>query len=1157
MRKEYSIIYTFDTREEADIFFENRESKDHCFFKIKGNDSKLYFLNDFTNNVITINAGGTGGNLYDQISDSPVVDVNEVDNIGEGYFVIASESGEETLKIKISDFIKVLTISLTGLKEIKFITSSRNFEPDDENKTLIVGNDNAEVFLSMPEAQIFSGGTLKLLFFTPGAFNMVAGQPLIYPLSKQTPANDQDSQGEFLDLFTFPDDNNISGMALISSSTGFFIDPRDNKTKTVGKYVFDKLGSASSQFPNGIELITESRPYLSSDAGKLLILATPGIQVGFSNGIPFNPGETVSIMSGAFDNSFQLYEEGPFIKMVEGTEGLPGAEIVKLECVDAYEQKLMVCTSTFIIDDAGQLKTGNRYLFDHTGGSVYQQIIDSTYIAPQEITGDELVGLGISEQSALGQIPLKYINGIITIHYGAAEILIANNKLQTGRTYIISDKEGQPELIATSTNTFAMEGNGIFPVVDFDNKGIYTGYTANIQANTHFSGNGLDDLEIIGSYNGNLDEGNEFYVQVAEEKCQRISFANVTNGALSQGNTLFGNEGSEGTIIELHDDYLIVKMVDGNFQTDTHVVTDTNVEFDINGAGDIADYFTLQSNNTVEYHIMETIGVPIFGTNLSYKTALLGHTKNNGWDFKIEGPNYGFWNVEREKDILTIEIARKVRFYTNNTGDLFNGANARTNNSRGLVYSVSANIYIEYIVLEGNPDGNIWMEDLDNPGTYYDIISQEESPQGTFSPDESLYSETGVTCIIESIDIDNKYVVNNISEGTFKNSRWIRGNSSTYGVLNNYSLRAKTGDVFIYNNAHYLVSDNNYFSGNTPNINDDAYQLIAKNNNPYFGGYLADNEKIIYDFVNDDLKWRMDKFGNKIPKNSFETFQWGDEKITDVVIESENTFITTINNIGNISGKSKGNNANINLDNNTGNIFFDITGNSQNLYIPNNDCDTQVHLIGWNVGLYGPNMGGGEKVFYLYNSSYVNTGFALGTIKARYYDQCMVDHSGNRGEILWAEFSKGTQCNLSLQENAYHRYNKYSAQGSYVFPETESYEYKELTNSNSTFNITALTGGEEGEIYVSNFAGIINVHFNGIINKITGGSTMFPITIMPDNECNITIQNTDYSSIDTGLIVMESSNNLELIGRNEGFSDFIIIKGGQNDSFRQIGGSKL
>lgn len=61
MRKEYPIFYTFDSRQEADTFFDHRESKDHCFFKIKGDDTKIYFINDFTNNIITISSGGGGG----------------------------------------------------------------------------------------------------------------------------------------------------------------------------------------------------------------------------------------------------------------------------------------------------------------------------------------------------------------------------------------------------------------------------------------------------------------------------------------------------------------------------------------------------------------------------------------------------------------------------------------------------------------------------------------------------------------------------------------------------------------------------------------------------------------------------------------------------------------------------------------------------------------------------------------------------------------------------------------------------------------------------------------------------------------------------------------------------------------------------------------
>ena len=68
MKKEFGIIYEFNTKQEADLYFEKSYIKRNIFYKIQ-ETNKLYFIDDNTNIEIPLNSSGAIPTALSQLSE--------------------------------------------------------------------------------------------------------------------------------------------------------------------------------------------------------------------------------------------------------------------------------------------------------------------------------------------------------------------------------------------------------------------------------------------------------------------------------------------------------------------------------------------------------------------------------------------------------------------------------------------------------------------------------------------------------------------------------------------------------------------------------------------------------------------------------------------------------------------------------------------------------------------------------------------------------------------------------------------------------------------------------------------------------------------------------------------------------------------------------
>lgn len=139
--------------------------------------------------------------------------------------------------------------SLAFGKEMMFISQSQEFTSDMENKFIVCSNnDSTPIILTMPDAQIFSGGTSFIIFITPGGFNLRYNTPIKYVQHKTSAGNDFNSLAELYELFTYNDDEfEISGIAVIGTSAPFYTDENDGKQKSGNLYFKDILDTVAGK----------------------------------------------------------------------------------------------------------------------------------------------------------------------------------------------------------------------------------------------------------------------------------------------------------------------------------------------------------------------------------------------------------------------------------------------------------------------------------------------------------------------------------------------------------------------------------------------------------------------------------------------------------------------------------------------------------------------------------------------------------------------------------------------------------------------------------------------------------------------------------------------------------------------------------------------
>ena len=442
--------------------------------------------------------------------------------------------------------------------------------------------------------------------------------------------------------------------------------------------------------------------------------------------------------------------------------------------------------------------------------------------------------------------------------------------------------------------------------------------------------------------------------------------------------------------------------------------------------------------------------------------------------------NRGIWAAPYEVSNITYTYLYQMTMSVTSETGFSIGDLARTNNSTGIISGVSAGTIV-YSVLTGDTDGNIWITDT-TTDTTTDILSQVANT-GRFTNSETVIGDNGATGYIIT-DYDGEMAIYTVS-GDFTSATTIYGSSS-------YNSATKTGytpsfyqngRMIIWNNNHYLVSDQNAFNSGDPNYNTAAYTLLSKSIET---GYILEWSDIEYDFVQDEIFWITDKRGNRISMfaSNYSEFQWGDDKISDYVVETYNGYINTLNNTGTITGRQIGINTFVYLPNNTGNIYADVNGTYQALYAPENTGNIEAHVRGFSSGLDANSNSGDIKV-YIEDSSYVYAGGNSGDIYSKYSDESFVSHYTNGGDIMGCNFSSfGSYwelCLLSLHVGQSHFECVYSnSLNNFTFPGNISYSNCILTNTESTFYadlfIDMVFSNNQLDLSSYNYCGIINLH---------------------------------------------------------------------------------
>ena len=341
----------------------------------------------------------------------------------------------------------------------------------------------------------------------------------------------------------------------------------------------------------------------------------------------------------------------------------------------------------------------------------------------------------------------------------------------------------------------------------------------------------------------------------------------------------------------------------------------------------------------------------------------------------------------------------------------------------------------------------------------------------------------------------------------------IIGFNSWQNMWNSTSeLSYSNGDVVIWNNNHYIVTDHTLTNGDTPNNNSSAYFFLTDKND----GYIIEWDIIIYDFINDNLKWRIDKRGNKISLYN-SNFQWGDDRVKSIGMSTYESYIVIINNNGYINGSLSGLYSSVYINNNTSTVFFDIDGSSVALYSQTNSGNIECHIEGFSSGLYTTNNSGDIKV-YIYDNSYVAADNNSADIYAEYRGNSQVYHNDNNRNIQYSEFVNSYIQNLNsvyLYEcsingllangGGYYDFNGISGTWSnkYYTPYESTFDYKidntyitpvGLSPSDITWNSLAIPGGLS---FIGDFSINLDQPYN--IMLIVGNKEGLPVRLETTN----------------------------------------------------------
>ena len=312
-------------------------------------------------------------------------------------------------------------------------------------------------------------------------------------------------------------------------------------------------------------------------------------------------------------------------------------------------------------------------------------------------------------------------------------------------------------------------------------------------------------------------------------------------------------------------------------------------------------------------------------------------------------------------------------------------------------------IYLQNLALSGGSSGTFSRDVYSN---WYDAMNNGTLPVGQFIE----ITDRGDAGVLLYCSATNSFALE--GTGCFMNADYqgIGNYSTVEGFSDDSNVwgqwigpteeNAFNGDIFIWSGSHYIVTDRSEFNGSDPSTNTAAYFNLTDPSE----GYIFEWDVIIYDFVNDNIKWRIDKRGNKISLWNAD-FQWGDDKIRSIGMSTYESYITIINNSGYINGSLSGLYASVDIYLNYNTIYFDIDGTQVTLDTDSNRGNIECHIEGFSSGLQCNNNSiYGDIRVYIYDSSYVNANENNATIYASYQGNSIVEHNNNNSDITYTEF---------------------------------------------------------------------------------------------------------------------------------------------------------
>jgi len=575
------------------------------------------------------------------------------------------------------------------------------------------------------------------------------------------------------------------------------------------------------------------------------------------------------------------------------------------------------------------------------------------------------------------------------------------------------------------------------------------------------------------------------------------------------------------------------KYVDNKFDS-ASITTETNY----------TNLKTLQTNNQLKensYYIIKDkadTGIIVYAAS----TQSISSDARGGYYV----PNYqnqvnkGTWTASSEYFLFSHTNYYIVRFYTQTT---LTGLHPGDNLS---IFSFT-NVFVIAGIITGIGDGYLditpaentsenWINVFDNNNTFIfhsqitispvliqSIVTNDSSISTMFLNESVLvygqnndYLATGVLASYNNHTLSIKNTNANIND-----AKYIEGVSSNVTAFLTFISGPANNDVYFFNGQNqYKLFNINQLNGTNPTINTSAYVLLGTSS------YILEWDRIIYDFENDEVLYRMDKRNNLVNNSSFNTFQFGNNNVHDFKINSSSSIVNILNNTGIITGNISGTNSNVSLFNNTGSITLNVNGNSNTIN------------INYNSGIIDIDV----------KNSTISANYNSGQLIGKYSNNVNINHDYNKGNIIGSNFDLGFKSTISLTSSYYHNYCNYTYNNSnsyeFIFPSNSSFINKSITNEYSTFDKTILLTDSTLTLCGntnSNWAGIIYVNSNNSNNIISSiiGFNNIPISLYLSTGATF--------GFTTNVNTTNINSNYQLIMRTNNFyintkADFITFK---------------